>query len=135
MGYTHYWTHKRRFTTSEWSSILNDFNKIVELSDLPVDVEIDDKNKVFYLQGTCETFVIYQNRRPLESWQKPSQHGWDFCKTRQDLYDVIVTACLIYLTSLYPKHITASSDGDAIDWKPGLDLALQVYPEARIPLT
>ncbi len=146
MGYTHYWTHKRRFTNSDWQDVVADLTAIMEAAHAEELFAIGDTcgekplasprdahcGDIFGFNGldddAHETFIIYQNRRPLDSWQKPSQRGWDFCKTARKSYDVAVTACLIYLESRFPEHFSTSSDGESSDWQDGLGLARRALP-------
>ena len=146
MGYTHYWTHKSRFTTDEWRTIREDINSIltaatesgIVLGDTSGDSPlaafnfIDGGDSVIGFNGlgdeSHETFMIYQKRRPLDAGQDKSRHGCDFCKTERKAYDVAVTACLVYLESYYPKKFLASSDGNVTDWQAGLALAKQALP-------
>lgn len=154
MGYTHYWTHKRRFTNADWQDVAADLTVIMETAaaeGLTIGDTCGEKplasprdalfGDLFGFNGlgedAHETFMIYQNRRPLDSWQKPSQRGWDFCKTARKAYDVAVTACLIYLESRFPEAFSVSSDGEAKDWQDGLALARRALPRLgnvlRIP--
>jgi len=148
MGYTHYWTHKRRFTKAEWLDVKTDIAEIVAHAELDgvrigsfggeaaatvPTVDVWGGQEVIGFNGygdeACETFAIYQNRRPLEEWEKNGTIGSDFCKTRQDPYDIAVTACLCYLESAYPEKFNVDSDGSAADWDAGLDLARRALPK------
>lgn len=139
MGYTHYWTHKNRFTNDEWRTVREDINAIlcaaqdsgVQLGDSCGTAPLTEFNQIWTNgnkhdsvivfnglgEESHETFVIYQNG-----------NGWNFCKTARKAYDVAVTACLVYLESTYPKKFTASSDGQVGDWQAGLDLARAALP-------
>lgn len=127
MGYSHYWTHRRRFTNAEWTEITSDMLKIICASGVPVEEDPFSAGTML-LNGVgadgYETFRVIQNR-PLEY----NERGWDFCKTAQKPYDVIVTAILCYLESHWPKHFSVGSDGDVDDWAPGLALARKALPE------
>jgi hypothetical protein len=151
MGYTHYWTQKSRFSNSAWAEAVADMTAILETaadSGLVIGDNFGERN----IEGTeavdgdsfgfngmgpdsHETFYIGQDRAPLEDWQKPSQRGWAFCKTARKPYDVAVTACLIYLESVYPEKISVSSDGRADDWEAGLALARAALPRLDNVLT
>lgn len=154
MGYTHYWKHSRRFSKNDWQDVAADLTVIMETAaaeGLTIGDTCGEKplasprdalfGDLFGFNGlgeeSYETFLIYQNRRPLDSWQKPRQRGWDFCKTERKAYDVAVTACLIYLESRFPDHFSASSDGEVKDWQDGLALARRALPRLdnvlRIP--
>lgn len=127
MGYTHYWTHRRRFTNAEWTEICEDILKIICASKVEIQNEPFSEDMI-RINGVGseghEDFCILKNR-PLEFNQK----GWDFCKTNRKPYDVIVTAVLCYLESIYPKNFSVGSDGDDSDWTAGLTLARKGLPE------
>lgn len=151
MGYTHYFTHSKRFTNAEWANVRRDVLAIlgaatgdgVEFGDGMGEKHLDALPDAFTDHGdgsgpclwingvgedSHETFVIYQNRRPLGDWQKPSRRGWDFCKTARKPYDVAVSAILAYLESMHPEKFSASSDGSPDDWQAGIDLARAALP-------
>ncbi len=65
-----------------------------------------------------ETFVLREHYSENESF--------NFCKTAQKPYDVVVTACLIVLAHRLKGLIEVSSDGRAEDFTAGLDLAKTV---------
>lgn len=156
MGYTHYWTHKRAFTNAEWAEVARDLSAIIKtaqseglkvgdtLGESEVEslqIERDDSGAWAGFNGVGEdaheTFMIWQKRRPLESWQSAKDRGGDFCKTARKFYDVAVTACLCYLESVYPERFNVSSDGRAHEWQEGLALARRALPRLhnvlRIP--
>lgn len=156
MGYTHYWTHKRAFTNGEWQDVVKDLAAIcttaiaegVAIGDTlgesalsGIQIDRDESGKWAGFNGvgedSRETFMIWQKRRPLDSWQSAKDRGGDFCKTARKAYDVAVTACLIYLESYYPERFEVSSDGKPEDWQAGLALARRALPRLdnvlRIP--
>lgn len=156
MGYTHYWTHKRAFTQAEWADVIKDLAAIATtaiaegiaigdtLGEGPlsgIQIDRDESGAWAGFNGvgedSHETFMIWQKRRPLESWQSAKDRGGDFCKTARKAYDVAVTACLCYLESYYPERFTVSSDGRADEWQAGLALARRALPRLdnvlRIP--
>jgi hypothetical protein len=47
--------------------------------------------------------------------------GWACCKTARKPYDVVVVACLTFLSRDYGFEV--SSDGDVADWEAGVKLA------------
>jgi hypothetical protein len=146
MGYTHYWTHKKRFTNDQWDTIRTDVNAIIVMSqadgvefgdafgEKPLDnlTQCWGTDSVLVFNGLAddahETFVIQQNRCEQKYWQDKSQRGWAFCKTARKPYDAAVVACLAYLVSVYPTHFSASSDGNVSDWDDGLSLAKRALP-------
>lgn len=145
MGYTHYWNHRKGFTDEEWTRIVDAHVALLQAchqEGIPLSIEEDDSvalavtNHALLAERTAliadedarlfvngvgddahETFVITR--------QGPSsgEGTFDFCKTRQKPYDTYVTAMLSILSSWFPEHIDASSDGDDADWEDGLMMA------------
>jgi hypothetical protein len=147
MGYTHYWNHTRKFSKPDWERVNDVIDKIIATSiNVDIALSVDDglsrisaHDRVARAwsitsdgtdiirfngyQNPCETFVIYRTCPPKASWRDKKNQGFDFCKTQMQPYDSTVTASLIALTSLFPKHITASSDGSLDDWVKGMEIA------------
>jgi hypothetical protein len=73
----------------------------------------------------------------LREYFKQNLEGdtFNFCKTAQKPYDVVVVACLIVLKARLGKHFEVSSDGYSDDWEEGLKLAQRVLKlkSLRIP--
>lgn len=57
---------------------------------------------------------------------EPDGLEFEFCKTAQKPYDVVVTAALIALKARFGDGVRVSSDGDYTDWEPGIVLADKV---------
>lgn len=157
MGYTHYWTQKKPFTTEEWEKLARAFAEIVRFAhgqgyglsldngDTPLsnhqiaalvhDAMVGD-DPFFQINGmgheSCETFMIHRNGPPhsRDRADKDSR-GFDFCKTRNRGYDDVVTATLIVAESWFPHVIEASSDGDSSDWMQGLAIAVAAMPDSK----
>jgi hypothetical protein len=55
-----------------------------------------------------------------------SENHADFCKTRQNPYDIVVVACLAVLKHRLGVAMNVSSDGRPADWTAGIDLARRV---------
>ena len=150
MGHTHYWTHSQAFTDKEWNKVESNIWRIlrhaqsegVALGDPLGKQEINPKNAcigdAISFNGigddSHETFTIYKERAPKESWQDSSQHGWDFCKTARKPYDTAVTAILSYLESVYPAKFSVSSDGRRDDWIDGVKLAQAALEDSAYDL-
>ena len=69
-----------------------------------------------------ETFVVRREHT-----------GFKFCKTQRKPYDVVVTACLICLQSCLRDDVQVSSDGEWEDWKEGMNLFKEVFPDVHPP--
>ena len=55
-----------------------------------------------------------------------------FCKTAYKPYDIVVTACLVILQYRLGDAIQVSSDGGAVDWVAGVNLARSVI-RCKVP--
>lgn len=143
MGYTHHWTQLRDFAAEEFAEITQDVLAILTYAEQRHGIAICDgaaspgtRPKVtdayIAFNGTDlgdlghEGFAI-ERSRTLESWQRPDQLGWSFCKTARKPYDVAVTAVLCYLASVVRSH-DVSSDGRGADFVAGLALAREALP-------
>lgn len=139
MGYTHYWTQLRDLTDEEWADALEhvaailkdvEFEQSIPLADMEgkarTKPEFTDKFIAFNGVGedSHETFKI--NRRMTKEWEG-GRLGADFCKTARKPYDLAVTACLSYFSSVVESH-DVSSDGDGEDWLAGVDEARRALP-------
>jgi hypothetical protein len=140
MGYTHYWTFKKaktgqaRQTEQKYQKAVADCNKIIQyysqefggLSGYSAHtngydgINFNGSMRV----GQCEDFVL-RERFSLNE-------GFNFCKTNNNPYDTVVTACLIVLKHRLGDNISVSSDGRRDDWNNGLILAKKVLKLSRL---
>lgn len=131
MGYTHYWNIGRPLTNEEFDGLARDIKAIVEASDVAI-AGWDGTGEPEYgedsgygpriaLNGARpnghESFVIVSARA-----MRNPRTGFDFCKTRGDYYDVVVTASLLALRDRV-AGTRLSSDGGPADWLAGQALA------------
>lgn len=135
MGYTHYWTFKapKRGTTK---SVNAKFEQAVKACQTLIynynKTRTDETRLAGYTAHTKpgqygglnfngtgdlghETFIIREHYK--------ENVGFNFCKTNQKPYDVVVVACLCILKHYLGDNIEVSSDGSSLDWCMGLDLA------------
>jgi len=63
----------------------------------------------------------------------PDPSDFNFCKTAQKPYDLVVVAILCLLA--HRTDTGVSSDGDRSDWAEGLKLAQRVAPDCQMPST
>jgi len=62
--------------------------------------------------------------------------NFNFCKTAQKPYDIVVVACLAVLKYRLKDNIVVSSDGDSKDWTKGIELANHVLKlKIKNPIT
>lgn len=127
MGYTHYFTHSKRFTNAEWETIKADVVTILETA-VADGLALGDgwgENPMkpadaIKPEGITFNGLDDESHETFGVGQKPE--GWDFCKTARKPYDDAVTACLIYLEGAHPDKFSVGSDGTPEDWQPGLAL-------------
>lgn len=120
MGYTHYWTptNKTEFTPKVEEvikSITNSAyadNLIQQESDINLP-PIVDNNSVFF-NGVGEA--------GHETFHFVCGSEWNFCKTAEKPYDIIVVAVLTVLRLTGFAKVT--SDGREKDWQKGKELAV-----------
>lgn len=136
MGYTHYWKNNNNisFSDEEFSSMQNVAKELIAECDkrgISLEYEFEetpnDNDDSIYINGVgsqqCEGF--YLTKKLPE---------FDFCKTRNYDYDIIVVALLIYIHDIKPE-IEIMSDGDYNDWLSGLELLEAVLNrQFKIPI-
>ena len=125
MGYTNYWYQTRAFTDAEWYEIktyllfrhnsftLDNLDKEIKISHLSWDendhyIQFNGKNAKL----SCEDFTLYKNvREPL---YKDDKVEFNFCKTRQLPYDMMVWKLLRFIkfVVLDPKDHTFEISND-----------------------
>jgi hypothetical protein len=104
MGYTNYWYQTRAFTDKEWYEIktyllfrhnsfeLDDLDKEIKISILDDNIiQFNGKND----RLSCEDFTLYKNIR--EPFYKDDNVEFNFCKTRQLPYDMMVWKLLRFI--------------------------------------
>jgi hypothetical protein len=137
MGYTHYFPQQRGFSRQEWVAISLAAEEIIRVGDVPICAEYDEPATrprigpdliAFNGEGDDghETFWL-ERVMPAERYQ--------FCKTAEKPYDVVVTALLIAVEAIAPGALAIHSDGGPDDWQAGLVLASRAIPTlaAEIP--
>lgn len=143
MGYTHYLTvSKAEIDAKTWEQITDDVKAIVGKSPVLLVREYDRVDEKPEINGEViafngpgedghETFWVSRvnDRAPRYKGDNPR---WSFCKTAQKPYDVVVTAILAYLASVWPNLYSVTSDGDQEEWRDGVDLARAALPNNAI---
>ena len=104
MGYTNYWYQTRAFTDKEWYEIktyllfrhtsfeLDELDKEIKISILDDNIiQFNGKND----RLSCENFTLHKNIR--EPYYKDDKVEFNFCKTRQLPYDMMVWKLLKFI--------------------------------------
>jgi len=118
MGYTHYWNVKKPLDPQSFSKFVTDIKKLkVEVSrtksaGVNIKCGILANQHEVVITGPCESLVI-----------QPKDSGFDFCKTNQYDYDVVVTTALLLAKRHFADAILLSSDGG----EAGFEQAKVVY--------
>lgn len=125
MGYTHYWESKEpNFNEEKFVEFSQDCEKILALAKQDGiklagglgEAEPITNEKIVWFNGvgdeSHESFSMNQN-----------EGDFDFCKTNNKPYDIVVTACLVMLKHHFRESVKVSSDGTPLEWLPGLNLA------------
>lgn len=135
MGYTHYFPQSRPFSDMEWSQITKAFHKLYQSEDCQglIQPEFECGWKDFFTHKSikgeaiafngvgdeaCETFVLEKSPKKLGEF--------NFCKTNDRPYDLMVTALLIVCAGYAEGALNISSDGTAEEWQPAVDLVTKV---------
>lgn len=123
MGYTHYWTLENGIEQSKWDTFLHGARQIIaDAIDAGIQIEDNSADSAIYFNGVAEgaheTFVI-----------TTEDTGFNFCKTGQKPYDIVVTAILIHLKQSLGSQVVVTSDGEWSDWEGGRLLYETVYDD------
>jgi predicted secreted acid phosphatase len=121
MGYTHYWDIKVPLDADTFSKLSKGIKQIVGTAqDAGIAVQDDSTDTVINFNGigagAHENFVL-----------QLGDTGFDFTKTAQKPYDMVVTASLILLKQELGNEVTITSDGQWRDWDSGRLLFETVY--------
>lgn len=139
MGYTHYWkfnkpTHKigesQRVETLYQKAIKDCYKAIRRYQR-----EYPKGNKCRLSGYSAHTSkyggigfngkggLAHEDFTMREHYSQNLEHPFNFCKTALKPYDTVVVACLAILKHRLGDLIEVSSDGSALDWRAGVELA------------
>tara|TARA_R100001082_G_scaffold107731_1_gene82015 strand:+ start:3433 stop:3855 length:423 start_codon:yes stop_codon:yes gene_type:complete len=122
MGYTNYWYQERPFTDTEWAVIKSEYCYLVgqhelqnEMSKLLFVDEGGDIDTEIILNGigqdSHETFCLYKdgNLERISLYEDDDIH-YNFCKTAEKAYDIIVWHLLMTARVVAPDAISIKRD-------------------------
>ncbi len=134
MGYTHYWETRKRPTSKQWDKIQKAVASLLNSDNIMglVQYESDKATppivsaEVIRFNGIDEKGheTFYLDREPT---------GFEFCKTAEKPYDIVVTAVLVIVEGYAPDCYSVTSDGMAADWDSGLALAQTIDKSFGLP--
>lgn len=145
MGYTHYYSFKEvkpikgkhqdiekryQLAVRQCQRIVKAYNKEIKATDVKhpdrlagysAHTKVNDYLGLDF-NGTGD--LGHENFYLCDHWS--ANDNFNFCKTAQKPYDIVVVACLITLHHYIGDLMEIGSDGDASDWVDGLELAKKV---------
>ena len=118
MGYTHYFTVKSRIPAEPWAQFLEAAQDIIKLA----------KEQGIKLRDSSTKSIVHINGAAPEDYEDldidRTMMGFQFCKTNERPYDVVVVAILCALSDIVGSYyVEVSSDGGPPDWVAGQKLA------------
>ena len=148
MGYTHYWNPREGTSVAPevWAKITHAVEGVLRIATVKGIRLVGPSGEAgtepvvnwqeIGLNGKpgCETLFLRREPKPAP-WraEDPEFACFAFCKTRQNPYDVVVTAILVILEHFTDGAFRVASDGEPHKWKAGLELAREIVPGAQIP--
>jgi len=131
MGYTHYWRQYDGFNSDKWDALVQHslyLQAAVYPSTKLADVEMSDFQISFngVSPQNHETFILDRAMQPPNLRLPEKDHFFNFCKTAQKPYDLMVMCVLLVANALEPDVITYATDGAESDWQPAVDLVNKV---------
>ena len=139
MGYTHYFQQNKTVTDEQWGNFEKDANVVIghAQKNMGIGLSSDDPNGVILnserlnLNGdnllglSHETFFL-----------KKDLKTFNFCKTNEKPYDIVVCSLLLLAHKHMPNHHRITSDGNFPDWKEAMQLNAELFGYAfELPTT
>jgi len=148
MGYTHYWRiNRNKVTPEQFHKAVEEIKKIY--AKLPKRTNSAGgcyPNHHVKIMGALgkgepifnETKISFNGNAKNGTYHDTmhielnDSHPYDFCKTARKPYDLLVCCSLIALANNLPTDdFSFSSDGNAKDWQPALDLYTEIIGEPK----
>ena len=123
MGYTHYFTQRKRPTKKQWDAIMLEVGKLFATKEA--------FKTIRYEQGRNTPPVLHaeeirfngrgENAHETFMLLRDDKESFQFCKTARKPYDLFVVGVLTIVNHFAPNCYDISSDGWADDWQPCVD--------------
>ncbi len=131
MGFTHYFRRPKPLAKKTFKLFVADVRKLVKASAEKGVYLADGGGTVGTVPQVDNTIVAFNGMDYSDKGGEDGSHetlhipqggsdGFNFCKTAQKPYDLVVIAVLIALKKHFPS-IELSSDGDQDDWEEGIE--------------
>lgn len=134
MGYTHYFEQGKPVTKEQWDNITNDAKKLIEHVKVHNDIHVvsDIPTKKMF---SASSIILNDRDDSYETFYlRKKSNSYDFCKTNQKPYDLLVCAILMVAHHHAPGAYSISSDGNSEDWAEASQLNAKVLGYAyRMP--
>jgi len=135
MGYTHYWTTKKRFSKEEREEIISSVIKIINnlpehsessgayYTEFPIAISLENDVYTEPLINVNEIVFNGYGVNPDDDLGHESfvyefgQPKWEFCKTARKPYDYVVQAVLLIMHNVAPDKFRVTSDGFREEWE------------------
>lgn len=133
MGYTHYWDLRRTIDPETWGFIKSDIGRMMQAAGVKVAGPSGAlRSKVQFTDDLIAFNGVGDDSHESFIFEREAS-GFEFCKTAQKPYDVLVTAALLIIRRYVGSHwISISSDGERIDWLPAVRLCRKVFDRPSI---
>lgn len=137
MGYTHYWNVVRDEKTPDFYNLWAQGVRTIIEKAIAEGIEIGDGMGEEPNKWTVDEGRVWFNGVGPDAHETfgvaPTSTGFNFCKTAQKPYDVVVTACLIHMKKIYTDNVAVSSDGNWHDWQDGAALYYRALGDVPTP--
>ena len=112
MGYTNYWHKYNDFTDTEWKQIKEEFSYIKKVAGHLIEDQSTENIIKFNGVGDNGVEDFYLNREaktPFDKTYAGQDVSFDFCKTNELPYDIVVWYLLTFISRICP-HFAISRD-------------------------
>lgn len=122
MGYTHYWTPKKRPTNKQWDAIVVEIEKLFNTKEAFKLIRYEEGRNTPPVLHAEEIRFNGRGENAHETFMMLRDSSeWTFCKTARKPYDLFVVGVLTILNHFAPNCYDIASDGWKEDWQPHVD--------------
>jgi hypothetical protein len=126
MGYTHYWERPEEIDQNTYSGIVEDFTAVYQKSEVKLGDWNGDEGPLIDNEHICFNGLGEEDSYETFSFNRIGRGGFNFCKTANRPYDILVCAALIIAKDYLGGQIKVTSDYDDFDWTNAKKLTQEV---------